>query len=46
MSRSYKARKVYKDKDYAERYEKSVDKKKEERKLRESRKKGHSYEEV
>lgn len=46
MARSYKARKVLKDAEYKERYEKALDKKKEERKLRESRKKGHRYEEV
>lgn len=46
MSRSYKARKVMKDAEYKERYEKSLNKKKEERRMRESRKKGHRYEEV
>lgn len=45
MSRSYKSRKIFRDPEYKERYEKSKDKKKEERKLRESRKKGHTYEE-
>lgn len=44
MSRSYKARKTYKDKEYQERYEKSVNKKKEERRLRESRKQAHYQE--
>lgn len=46
MSRSYKSRKIYKDAEYKERYEKAKNKKKEQRKLRESRKKGYSYEEV
>ena len=41
MSRSYKNRKIYRDPEYRERYEKSRNKKKEERKLRESRKLAH-----